>query len=70
MVQNMMKEDNQNKPELGNSEDNKSILEVRNLSAWYGKTLAIKNINMSIRSNAIMSIIGPPDAGNPLLFAA
>ena len=30
MVQNMMKEDNQNKPGLGNSEDNKSILEVRN----------------------------------------
>ena len=63
MVQNMMKEDNQNKPGLGNSEDNKSILEVRNLSAWYGKTLAIKNISMSIRSNAIMSIIGPSGCG-------
>ena len=37
MVQNMVKEDNQNKPGLGNSEDTKGILEVQNLSAWYGK---------------------------------
>ncbi|HJX35507.1 MAG TPA: ATP-binding cassette domain-containing protein, partial [Dehalococcoidales bacterium] len=62
-VQNMVKEDNQNKQGSGNSEDDKGILEVQNLSAWYGKTLAIKNISMSIRSNAIMSIIGPSGCG-------
>lgn len=41
----------------------KGILEVQNLSAWYGKTLAIKNISMSINSEAITAIIGPSGCG-------
>jgi hypothetical protein len=43
MVQNMMKEDNQNKPGLGNSEDNKSkcgILVPGTGKHWRLKTLA------------------------------
>jgi phosphate transport system ATP-binding protein len=41
----------------------KGILEVRNLSAWYGSTLAIKNISLSIKSEAITAIIGPSGCG-------
>ena len=63
MTQNMVIKDNQHKTGSGNSEETRGILEVQNLSAWYGKTMAIKNINMSIRSNAIMAIIGPSGCG-------
>ncbi len=42
---------------------NKGILEVQNLNAWYGKTLAIKDISMSIRSRTITAIIGPSGCG-------
>jgi phosphate transport system ATP-binding protein len=41
----------------------KGILEVQNLSAWYGKTLAIKNIGMTIKAEAITAIIGPSGCG-------
>jgi phosphate transport system ATP-binding protein len=33
------------------------------LSAWYGKTLAIKHITMTIKSQAITAIIGPSGCG-------
>jgi phosphate transport system ATP-binding protein len=41
----------------------KGILEVQGLSAWYGKTLAIKRISMSIKSKSITAIIGPSGCG-------
>jgi len=44
-------------------ENEKGILEVEGLSAWYGKTLAIKDISMSIRANDITAIIGPSGCG-------
>jgi phosphate transport system ATP-binding protein len=44
-------------------EDKKGILEVQDLSAWYGNTLAIKNISLSIKSQAITAIIGPSGCG-------
>ncbi len=49
-------------------EGEKGILEVENLSAWYGNTLAIKNISMSIRSRAITAIIGPSGCGKSTLI--
>ncbi len=39
------------------------ILEIKNLSAWYGNTLAIKDISLSIKSEAITAIIGPSGCG-------
>ena len=63
LMQNMVKEDNQNKPERADSLDNKGILEVQGLSAWYGKTLAVKNISMSIKAQTITAIIGPSGCG-------
>ena len=43
--------------------DNKGILEVQGLSAWYGKTLAVKNISMNIKAQTITAIIGPSGCG-------
>jgi phosphate transport system ATP-binding protein len=42
---------------------NKGILGVQNLSAWYGKTLAVKDISISIQSRTITAIIGPSGCG-------
>ena len=50
-------------PTLSKSGINKGVLEVQNLSAWYSKTLAIKNISMSIQTQAITAIIGPSGCG-------
>jgi phosphate transport system ATP-binding protein len=44
-------------------ESRKGILEVKDLSAWYGHTLAIKHISMEIKSRAITAIIGPSGCG-------
>jgi len=63
LMQNMVKADNQNKPERADSMDNKGILEVQGLSAWYGKTLAVKNISMNIKAQTITAIIGPSGCG-------
>ena len=57
-------DDKQCKPTEGTVlEGEKGILEVQNLSAWYGNTLAIKHISMSIKSEAITAIIGPSGCG-------
>ena len=45
------------------AEGEKGILEVQDLNAWYGKTLAIKHISMGIKSRAITAIIGPSGCG-------
>ena len=63
LMQDMVKADNQNKLERADSLDNKGILEVQGLSAWYGKTLAVKNISMSIKAQTITAIIGPSGCG-------
>jgi phosphate transport system ATP-binding protein len=44
-------------------ESRKGILEVKDLSAWYGNTPAIKNISLGIKSRAITAVIGPSGCG-------
>ena len=65
MVYNLVNDNIQCKPKeyIVNLEDKKGILEVQNLSAWYGNTLAIKHISMTIKSQAITAIIGPSGCG-------
>ncbi len=41
----------------------KGVLDVKDLNAWYGRTLAIKNISMDIHYQAITSVIGPSGCG-------
>jgi len=56
--------DKQCKPTEGTVlEGEKGIMEVQDLSAWYGNTLAIKHISMSIKSETITAIIGPSGCG-------
>jgi phosphate transport system ATP-binding protein len=51
-----------------NIEDRKGILEARNLSAWYGKNPAIRNISMTVKSQAITALIGPSGCGKSTLI--
>jgi phosphate transport system ATP-binding protein len=48
--------------------DEKGILEVCSLSAWYGRNIALKNINLKIQSQAITAIIGPSGCGKSTLI--
>jgi phosphate transport system ATP-binding protein len=65
MVYNLVNDSVQCRPEeyMANLEDGKGILEVQNLSAWYGNTLAIKHISLTVKSQAITAIIGPSGCG-------
>lgn len=62
MVHNMVGQDNQGE-RTAQLEARKSILEVENLSAWYGDMLAIKDISLSIQPQVITAIIGPSGCG-------
>jgi phosphate transport system ATP-binding protein len=44
-------------------EGDEGILVVHDLNAWYGHTLAIKHIDISIRAQSITAIIGPSGCG-------
>jgi phosphate transport system ATP-binding protein len=41
----------------------RGVLDVKDLFAWYGKTLAVKNISIDIHYQAITSVIGPSGCG-------
>src|SRR4029078_6625679 len=43
-------------------------LEVKNLSVFYGKFLAVTGINMDIQTNKITAIIGPSGCGKSTLL--
>jgi phosphate transport system ATP-binding protein len=70
MVYNLVDDNIQCRPKeyMANLEDRKGILEVQDLSAWYGNTLAIKHISMTIKSQAITAIIGPSGCGKSTLI--
>jgi phosphate transport system ATP-binding protein len=38
-------------------------LQVQSLSAWFGKTLAIKDISLTIAAQSVLAIIGPSGCG-------
>jgi phosphate transport system ATP-binding protein len=40
-----------------------SPLEVKNLSAWYGKNLAINDVSMNVQANRVTAVIGPSGCG-------
>ena len=46
----------------------KNKLEIKNLSVFYGKFLAVTNINMNIQTNKITAIIGPSGCGKSTLL--
>ena len=40
-----------------------NIITVKDMSLWYGKTQALKDINMDIEKNSITALIGPSGCG-------
>ena len=52
----------------GLPEGTRGILQVNNLSAWYGKTLAVKDTSLTIQAKAITAIIGPSGCGKSTLI--
>jgi len=47
---------------------NDIILEVKNLSIYYGKKCAVDNVSFGIRKNQVTSIIGPSGCGKSTLL--
>jgi phosphate transport system ATP-binding protein len=48
--------------------EGKGVMVVENFNAWYGKTQALKNVNMTVKSQAITAIIGPSGCGKSTLI--
>lgn len=70
IIQNMAGNGSECNPEEGaaHPEGEKGILEVQKLSAWYGNTLAIKDVSLTIRAKAVTAIIGPSGCGKSTLI--
>jgi phosphate transport system ATP-binding protein len=49
--------------ETGPTQLDPKLLDVRNLSAWFGTTHAVKNVSISFRANTVTAIIGPSGCG-------
>lgn len=44
-----------------------AAIEIQNLNAWYGNSLALRSVNLSIPRNRITAIIGPSGCGKSTL---
>jgi phosphate transport system ATP-binding protein len=53
---------------IKDSDQGKGNLVTQNLSAYYGKTAAVKNVNLTFQSQAITAIIGPSGCGKSTLI--
>lgn len=42
---------------------NRPKIEIRNLTIWFGKVLALNNLNLKIQANEILGVIGPANSG-------
>jgi phosphate transport system ATP-binding protein len=63
IIDDMARHNNNGKHVLQPAGKEKGILEVENLSAWYGDFLCIRDISISIPGRAITAIIGPSGCG-------
>jgi len=43
--------------------DNKTLIEVKNLTAYFKKTKALSNINLKVEKKRVFAIIGPSGCG-------
>ncbi|HXF11117.1 MAG TPA: phosphate ABC transporter ATP-binding protein PstB [Desulfuromonadaceae bacterium] len=53
-----------------NAPDTKSALSVRNLSVFFGKNQAVKNVSLEIAARAVTAIIGPSGCGKSKFLRA
>jgi phosphate transport system ATP-binding protein len=54
--------------QLSSPLENRGTMVVEKLNAWYGSCLALKNVSMTFRSQAITAIIGPSGCGKSTLI--
>jgi phosphate transport system ATP-binding protein len=54
--------------QLATSVENRGTMVVEKLNAWYGSCIALKNVSMTIHSQAITAIIGPSGCGKSTLI--
>ena len=47
-----------------------NILEIKNLTKYYGKTLAVKKLNLELKEGEIFGFIGPNGAGKSTTIRA
>jgi phosphate transport system ATP-binding protein len=52
------------------NENNSAALTVRNLSVFFGKNHAVKNVSLDIAANAVTAIIGPSGCGKSTFLRA
>tara|TARA_B100000586_G_C20022169_1_gene389560 strand:+ start:100 stop:945 length:846 start_codon:yes stop_codon:yes gene_type:complete len=66
------KQKSSSSPEKGSSDSitsfNDPVLEATNLHVYYGKTLAIRNVNIQVPKNKVVSLIGPSGCGKSTLI--
>jgi phosphate transport system ATP-binding protein len=48
--------------------ENRGTMVVEKLNAWYGSCIALKNVDMTVHSQAITAIIGPSGCGKSTLI--
>ena len=54
--------------QLNNAPERHALLSVENLSAYYGKTQAVKDVTLGIMARAVTAIIGPSGCGKSTLL--
>ena len=57
-------------PEPANQTLNATALTVRNLSVFFGKNVAVKNVSLDIAAKAVTAIIGPSGCGKSTFLRA
>jgi phosphate transport system ATP-binding protein len=67
-IDNQLYQNRDNESYAAGPEGEKGILVVEHINAWYGLTIALKDINMVIQSRAITAIIGPSGCGKSTLI--
>ncbi len=50
------------------TERTNTVIEAENICLWYGNFKALKNINMTVERNSIVSLIGPSGCGKSTLL--